>query len=143
MGSRSLIESSTGILKHKHSNELKVWGLSRGYAKRTIDQFGSLYGSFQNLDTKKTYNITSRKNDLNEEDVGTIMTFIKQNNQSVMSIVKSNTNHKFSYSTDKEVITLDVKFGPRSAKVVKYAEPLILQKSNKSSLLSWFKSLVS
>ena len=142
MGSRSLIENSTGILKHKHGNELKVWGLSRGYAQRTIKQFGSLYGSFNNTDTKKTYNITSEKNDLNEEDIGTIMTFIKQNNQSVMSIIKSTVNHKFSYSTDKEVITLDVKFGPRSAKVVKYAEPLILQKSNNSSLLSWFKSLV-
>lgn len=142
MGSRSLSKNSNGLFSHIHGNEIKIWGLSRGYAKRTIEQYGSLYGSFQNLDTKRTYNITSKKNDLNEEDIGIIMTFIKQNNQSVMSVVKSGADHKFSYSTDKEVITLNVNFGHRSAKVVKYVEPLILQKSNKHSLFSWFKSLV-
>ena len=136
-------KNSNGLFSHTHGNEIKIWGLSRGYAKRTIERYGKYYGSFNNTDTKKTYNITSEKNDLNEEDVGTIMTFIKQNNQSVMSIVKSNTNHKFTYSTDTEVITLDVEFGIKSAKVIKSSEPLILQKSNKSSLLSWFKSLAS
>jgi hypothetical protein len=137
VSSRKLVMIN-GLAHHSHGKKTKMYGVSRGYSKRTIQTYGELFCSFQNADNKtRQYNIFSKQNDLTEEDVGNIMLFIVECGLSVDTVLSHGTEHQFVYTTDKEVVTLDVSFGERRARVIKTVAPLNIFTSTFRRIKSW------